>query len=159
MSRFRQPGKREVPMLNTSALPDLIFTCLFFFMIVTHFRPVSVMTQLELPVATELQKLEEKSLLVYIMVGHKDGNTSPEYDIQLNSQFVSLEEMPAALERLEESVPPESRNKRVAVMRVDKDTPMGLIGDIKKILRKSGLLTIHYSANRQVRQNPVVSKK
>ncbi|MDR2086993.1 MAG: biopolymer transporter ExbD [Dysgonamonadaceae bacterium] len=152
MSRFRKSEKREVPTLNTSALPDLIFTCLFFFMIVTHFRPVSVMTQLELPVATELQKLEEKSLLVYIMIGHKDGNRSSDYDIQLNSLFVSLKEMPEALKNVEENVAPEDRNKRMVVMRVDKDVPMGLVGDIKKILREAGLLTIHYSANKQTRQ-------
>jgi biopolymer transport protein ExbD len=149
MSRFRKSEKREVPTLNTSALPDLIFTCLFFFMIVTHFRPVSVMTQLELPAATELQKLEEKSLLVYIMVGHKPGNTSSGYDIQLNSQFVGLEEMPAALENLKENVAPEDRNKQVVVMRIDKDVPMGLVGDIKTVLKEAGLLTIHYSANRR----------
>jgi biopolymer transport protein ExbD len=149
MSRFRKSGKREVPTLNTSALPDLIFTCLFFFMIVTHFRPVSVMTQLELPVAAELQKLEEKSLLVYVIIGYKQGNTSSNYDIQLNSRFVGLEEMPAALENLQETVAPEDRHKQVVVMRVHKDVPMGLVEDIKTMLKKSGLLTIHYSANRE----------
>jgi biopolymer transport protein ExbD len=136
-------------MLNTSALPDLIFTTLFFFMIVTHFRPVSVMTQLELPTATELQKLAEKSLLVYIIVGHKQGNTSSDFDIQLNSQFVDIKEMPAALEKLNENVAPNDQNKRVVVLQIDRDTPMGLVNDIKKILRKADLLTIHYSANRQ----------
>jgi biopolymer transport protein ExbD len=149
MSRFRKSEKREVPLLNTSALPDLIFTCLFFFMIVTHFRPVAVNTQLDLPTATELQKLEEKSLVIYIMVGHKQDNTSSDYDIQLNAQFVSLEEMPAALENLKENVAPEDQSKRVVVMRVDKDTSMGLIQDIKKILQEADLLTIHYSANRR----------
>jgi biopolymer transport protein ExbD len=149
MSRFRKSEKREVPTLNTSALPDLIFTCLFFFMIVTHFRPVVVNTQLELPTATELQKLEEKSLVIYIMVGQKQDNTSSDYDVQLNSQFVSLEEMPVALEKLKENLAPEDRNKRVVVMRVDKDTPMGLIHDLKKILQEANLLTIHYSANRK----------
>ena len=32
--------KHEMPGLNTAALPDLIFTVLFFFMIVTHMRDV-----------------------------------------------------------------------------------------------------------------------
>ena len=39
MSRFRRTP-REVPGLNLAALPDLIFTVLFFFMIVTHMRDV-----------------------------------------------------------------------------------------------------------------------
>ena len=33
--RFNRTGRREMPTLNTSSLPDLIFTLLFFFMIVT----------------------------------------------------------------------------------------------------------------------------
>ena len=35
MGKFNKTGKREMPELNTSSLPDLIFTMLFFFMIVS----------------------------------------------------------------------------------------------------------------------------
>ena len=35
MGKFNKTGKRGMPELNTSSLPDLIFTMLFFFMIVT----------------------------------------------------------------------------------------------------------------------------
>ena len=34
MGKFNKTGKRGMPELNTSSLPDLIFTMLFFFMIV-----------------------------------------------------------------------------------------------------------------------------
>jgi len=71
MSRFRKNGRRSVPSLNTTALPDLIFTLLFFFMMVTNMRTVPVLTQYQLPAAAELQQLKEKSLLVWIMVGDK----------------------------------------------------------------------------------------
>jgi biopolymer transport protein ExbD len=153
MSRFRKSERREVPLLNTSALPDLIFTSLFFFMIVTHFRPVSVMTQLELPTVTELQKLAKKSLVIYIMIGHKQGNQSPVYDIQLNSGFVTIEELPAALEKLKEGITLEEQDKRVVVMRIDKNVPMGLVNDIRKIVREANLLTVHYSANNKDKLN------
>ena len=33
MGKFNKTGKRGMPELNTSSLPDLIFTMLFFFMI------------------------------------------------------------------------------------------------------------------------------
>ena len=33
MGKFNKTGKKEMPVLNTSSLPDLIFTLLFFFMI------------------------------------------------------------------------------------------------------------------------------
>ena len=38
MGKFNKTGKRGMPELNTSSLPDLIFTMLFFFMIVTTMR-------------------------------------------------------------------------------------------------------------------------
>ena len=38
MSMGFKRRSHEVPGLNTSSLPDLIFTVLFFFMIVTHMR-------------------------------------------------------------------------------------------------------------------------
>ena len=41
MSLFNKK-KRDIPNLNTAALPDLIFTVLFFFMIVTQLRDTEV---------------------------------------------------------------------------------------------------------------------
>ena len=53
--------ERQIPALNTSSLPDLIFTVLFFFMIVTHMRSVPVKVAYEAPKGTELAKLAKKS--------------------------------------------------------------------------------------------------
>ena len=149
MSRFRKSEPRKVPILNTASLPDLIFTTLFFFMIVTHMTSVPPMTQFELPNVTELQKLEEKSLVVYIMVGKNHENKSTVPVIQLNSEFVSLEEMPTVLERLKKKALPEEQDKMMAVVKVDRNTPMGLVNDIKKILRESSIVTVHYGANKK----------
>ena len=61
MGKFNKTGKREMPALNTSSLPDLIFTLLFFFMIVTTMREVTLKVQFTLPQGTELEKLDRKS--------------------------------------------------------------------------------------------------
>lgn len=53
VSRFKQ-FEREVPALNTASLPDLIFTVLFFFMIVTHMRQADLKVQYRVPQGTEL---------------------------------------------------------------------------------------------------------
>jgi biopolymer transport protein ExbD len=139
MSRFRKSAPREVPGLNMTSLPDLIFTFLFFFMMVTTMRPVPVKTPMNLPTAQELQKLQERSLIVYVMAGQ---NTP----IQLNHDFVTLDDMPAKLQALQDSIPEEDRNKMVAVLKLDKDLPMGLVNDIKQNLRDARILTLHYSA-------------
>ena len=70
MGKFNKTGKREMPALNTSSLPDLIFTLLFFFMIVTTMREVT----LKVLVYTSdkvlnYEKLEKKSLVTFIYVG------------------------------------------------------------------------------------------
>ena len=65
MGKFNKTGKREMPALNTSSLPDLIFTLLFFFMIVTTMREVTLKVQFTLPEGTELEKLEKKSLVTF----------------------------------------------------------------------------------------------
>ncbi len=66
MGKFNKTGKREMPALNTSSLPDLIFTLLFFFMIVTTMREVTLKVEFKVPQATELEKLEKK-LFVKLM--------------------------------------------------------------------------------------------
>ena len=53
---IRQRRQHEVPTLNTSSLPDLIFTVLFFFMIVTHMRKVTLKVEYALPQGTELTR-------------------------------------------------------------------------------------------------------
>ena len=60
MGKFNKTGKKEMPALNTSSLPDLIFTLLFFFMIVTTMREVTLKVEFKVPQATELEKLEKQ---------------------------------------------------------------------------------------------------
>ena len=55
MGKLNKTGKREMPALNTSSLPDLIFTLLFFFMIVTTMREVSLKVEFKVPQGTELE--------------------------------------------------------------------------------------------------------
>lgn len=144
MGRFRKTKRREVPVLNTASLPDLIFTILFFFMIVTNMRLVPVNTQFDLPKASELQKLQEKKLVLYIMVGKGvAGEENP--TIQADSEFISLNDLPMYLEKRKENVPSYDLKKMTVILKMDKDTPMGLVNDIKGKLRNANLLTIHYS--------------
>jgi biopolymer transport protein ExbD len=150
MSRFRKNARRKVPSLNTAALPDLIFTLLFFFLLVTNMRTVSPLTQVQLPEASELQKLEEKSLLVYLLVGRQPGETPDDlFEIQLNSELIALEDMPFKLQEIKEAMNREEQNQSVVVLRMDKDTPMGLVNDIRQHLREAQFQTVYYALERR----------
>ena len=94
MSKFSDKGKAEMPELNTSSLPDLIFSILFFFMIVTSMREQEVKVQVELPKGTELTKLERKSAITNIYIGTPMNNKeSQEAGIQLNDLQLSRREV------------------------------------------------------------------
>lgn len=68
MAGFKK-SDREMPEMNTSSLPDLIFTILFFFMCVVSMREVTLQVKFTTPQGTELEKLTKKSAVSYIYVG------------------------------------------------------------------------------------------
>ncbi|MDR1610906.1 MAG: biopolymer transporter ExbD [Candidatus Symbiothrix sp.] len=148
MSRFRKTH-REVPSLNTTSLPDLIFTLLLFFMLVVNMRSVPALTQFQLPNTKELQKLKEKSLLIYIIAGKtEDTPVEEQAPIQLNNDFTTLEAMPEELKSIKSQIAPDERSKIVVILKIDRNTPMGLVNDIRQILREQNLLTVYYAAEK-----------
>ena len=65
--------RHTVPSLNVASMPDLIFTVLFFFMIVTHMRSDEVKVKVEVPQGTEVKKLANKQALINIYIGRQVG--------------------------------------------------------------------------------------
>ena len=67
MSIYRR-RKHDIPELNTASLPDLIFTILFFFMLVTHMRKTTVKVKYAGTAGTERNKAGKEVLpyLIYI---------------------------------------------------------------------------------------------
>ena len=150
MSRFRDHSRREVPGLNLAALPDLIFTVLFFFMIVTHMRQVEPKVRYQVPQGSEVVKDVRKTGLVYILIGKpidSEGRiTSEETCIQLNDQLVSVEEIAARIREIRAKMPEDTQQFLTVSIRADRDTEMCIINDVKQALREAGALNISYSA-------------
>ena len=69
MAHIKKKKSKDLPPVNTAALPDIVFMLLFFFMVTTTMREVDLKIKVKKPVATELEKLEKKSLVTYIYVG------------------------------------------------------------------------------------------
>ena len=150
MSRFRRREHR-VPGLNLASLPDLIFTVLFFFMIVTHMRTVDPKVRYTVPQGTEIEKTR-KAGLVYIYIGKPvdaQGRVlSDETRIQLNDRFVSIAELGHEIREVRNAMPESERQHMVVSIRADRDTEMGIINDVKQELRRAGALNVNYSAAR-----------
>ena len=90
MSKFKKK-KKGMPGISTASLPDIVFMLLFFFMVTTVMRETELkIKKPTLPKATEIKKLERKSLVSYIYVGKvKDQNGDK---IQLNDRILSVDD-------------------------------------------------------------------
>lgn len=69
MAHFQKKRGKSTPGISTASLPDIIFMLLFFFMVVTVMREGERMVQVVTPQATQLEKLEKKSLVNTIYIG------------------------------------------------------------------------------------------
>ena len=149
MSRFKTTRNREVPGLNLAALPDLIFTVLFFFMIVTHMREVTPKVHYEVPQGTEIEK-ERKAGMVYLFIGKpvdEQGRVmGDETRIQLNDRYVTVAQIPDEIKKEREKLSEDERQRMTVSIRADRNTEMGVVNDVKQALRKAGALNINYSA-------------
>ena len=142
-----------MPELNTSSLPDLIFTMLFFFMIVTTMREVTLKVQFQTPSATELEKLEKKSLVTFIYIGKPtqelQAKMGHETRIQLNDRFADVSEVQDYIYQERENMDESDQPFMQVSIKADKDTKMGIITDVKQALRQSYALNINYSATQR----------
>ena len=147
----RNKEKREMPEMNTSSLPDLIFTILFFFMIVTTMREVTLKVKFVVPAGTELEKLEKKSCVSFIYVGPPTDQLRAQMGsgtrIQLNDRYAEPREVMDFVAQERTTMPDPA--SQVMSMKIDQHTQMGIITDIKEVLRKSWALKINYSATRR----------
>ena len=149
MSMFRR-RTHSVPGLNTSSLPDLIFTGLFFFMIVTHMRKTVLKVHIQVPQGTELTRLTKKSAVSYIYIGtpSQDMQTiaGTSTHIQLNDKFASPADIIDYIEAEQNRMSPEDRQQMTVSIKADKHTKMGVMIDVKQALRQAKALRVSYSA-------------
>ena len=154
MSKFRKSGEKELPPISTASLPDIVFMLLFFFMVSTTMREVTVNVKQSLPQATELTKLEKKSLVSFIYVGEPKpafvGTMGVAPRIQLDDQWSNVEDIPNFIMKEREARDEAEVPSMITSLKVDENTKMLIIGEIKDELRKSAALHINYSARKKV---------
>ncbi len=139
-----------MPAINTASLPDIIFMLLFFFMSVTSLKEVTYKVRITPPEATELVKLEKKSLVRYIYVGTPTEEYrkafGSETRIQLDDAFADVAQLEDYVVRERSAMSEDEQNLMTISIKADKDTKMGIIADIKQALRRAYALKISYAA-------------
>jgi biopolymer transport protein ExbD len=154
--KFRKKKDGSPPPISTASLPDIVFMLLFFFMVSTTMRETDLKIKVKVPEATEIKKLEKKSLVSYINVGipleqfREIYGTEPR--IQLNDKLSNVSDISSFIEaerkqRDENEVP-----MMTTSMKVDEDAKMGIVTDIKQELRKVQALKINYSTRKGIKR-------
>ncbi|CAM4066325.1 ExbD/TolR family protein [Gillisia limnaea] len=149
MAKFTKKKSGELPAVNTASLPDIVFMLLFFFMVATVMRQNTLMIQNQLPFADQVEKLDKKDLVMYIYA----GKPSPRYQqkfgtearIQLNDKFADVSDVQKFIYAERESKREELIPYLTTALKVDVETNMGLVSDIKQELRKAEALKINYT--------------
>ena len=149
-SMFHDRRRHGVPSLNVASMPDLIFTVLFFFMIVTHMRSDEVKVRLEVPAGSEVKKLTGHPAIINIYIGRQGdketGKQENTWLVQLNGDLVSPSEIPARINAIRSKLSPENAERLTVSFRADRHAPMGLVSDVKQALQQAYALKINYSA-------------
>ncbi len=155
MARFKKAGSRSVPAINTGSMSDIIFMFLFFFMVITTMRESTLYVKIKPPAATEVQKLEKKSLVSFIYVGFPQNAAvyGKEPRIQLNDQISEVSDIKEFIEKEKAARDEIDRQLLTTSLKVDKEAKMGIVTDIKQELRQVSAFKINYSTAKGIKKN------
>jgi biopolymer transport protein ExbD len=152
MATFKRKGGKGTPGISTASLPDIVFMLLFFFMVSTTMRETDMKVSVKLPEASEVVKLEKKSLVSYIYVGtparQYQGIFGTDSRIQLNDTFKTLGDIRDFITSERDAMSEFDRAMLTISLKIDEQTRMGIVTDVKQELRKASALKISYSARR-----------
>ncbi|MCG8321763.1 MAG: biopolymer transporter ExbD [Cytophagales bacterium] len=151
MSKFKKSSKasQDIP---TAALPDIIFMLLFFFMVTTVLREVELLVNQQLPLATQLKKIERKSLVSYIYIGKpknaKEFGVEPR--VQVNDNFIGTKEIVQFVLTEKDKLDESERDQITMSLKIDKETKMGIVTDVQQELKEANALKVLYNTPRKV---------
>ncbi|HCE55947.1 MAG: ExbD/TolR family protein [Lutibacter sp.] len=148
MSKFKKK-KKGLPAISTASLPDIVFMLLFFFMVSTTMRETDLLIKKPvLPVASEVKKLELKSLVSTIYIGKSKDTRIAGDKIQVNDKIVEVKDIPSFIFS-ERALRKEDEVKFMTTsIKADKEASVGTILDIKEQLRDINALKISFSTSR-----------
>jgi len=149
MSKFGKK-KKGMPAVNTASLPDIVFMLLFFFMVTTTMRETELKIENpRLPNATEVKKLEHKSLVSTIYVGKaKDQKQGKGDKIQLNDKIATVDHIAAFIYNERDQVSEAEVPFMTTSIKADIESSVGTITDIKLKLRDVNALKLSLSARK-----------
>jgi hypothetical protein len=122
-------------------------------MMVTSMREVTLKVEFQTPKGTEIEKLEKKSLVSYVYIGKPTKEFRSKMGtgtrIQLNDAFAEIKDIGDYVYQERESMNERDKPYMKVSMKIDEDTQMGIITDVKMALREAYALSIVYSGGKR----------
>lgn len=151
MAKFNKKKDSGVPEISTASLPDVVFMLLFFFMVATTMRDTDLKVKIDLPTGNQVEKLENNNAIMYIYAGEPDARYQAHYGtgsrIQLNDKFADVSDVRTFIMQERNSKSPSLRGQLITSLKIDKETNMSLVSDIKYQLRRAKAYRINYTVN------------
>lgn len=148
MAHFQKKQAKTSQSVPTSAMPDVVFMLLIFFMVTTVLREVELQVQVDYAAAENIEKIEQKRLVSYVYIGPErlGGNQVGETAVQIDDALV--EEMGAIRNIMYDKLVEQPR--LIVSLRVDNESEFGVVTDVQQELRHAGTLRINYSTRREI---------
>lgn len=143
MSMFKRNHKHHIPSLATYTLPDMIFIFLVFFLLMTNFHSMKLKSSFTRQNRSELLCLERKTLVTVISVVPTDHDMT-EDRILINDSYATVSDIHHYIICERAGLNAADRKKMVVLLKIDKNTRMGIVSDIKQALRDAGIKKIAY---------------
>lgn len=143
MAQFKKKQANTKQEIPTSAMPDVVFMLLFFFMVTTVLREVTLKVKIDLAEAGNIEKIEEKRLVSYIYIGPErlSNNQLGEDKVQIDDALI--EDIPSIRKLMYDKLLEEPR--MIVSIRVDKDSQFGVLTDVQEELKQASAFRVNYS--------------
>ena len=157
MSKFKKGNNgKKMAAISTASLPDIVFMILFFFMVTTVLREVTLQMTVSQPKASEVKKLEKKSLVNYIYIGSPIESQQDKFGrlpcIQLDDKLYRRKDVSKIYQWVKDEQAKKDEkliSRMTTSIKADEDVTMGIVTEVKTQLRKAEALKINYSTKKR----------
>ena len=153
--KLLRKNKKKMGGFSTASMSDIVFMLLFFFMVTTTMRDEEIKVNIRLPEATEIAKLERKDLSSTINIGSPTAPFQAQYGtdtrLQLNDSYRTISDIRDFVAAKRESMSEADKPLLTIALKIDRDTRMGIVTDVKQELRRCQALKINYVANKLIK--------
>lgn len=148
MSKFQKKSAKTKQAIPTSAMPDIVFMLLIFFMVTTVLREVELQVQVEFAQAENIEKIDQKRLVSYVYIGPERLGAGQVGDTRIQIDDALVEEMGSIRNIMYDKLMEQPR--LIVSLRIDRESEFGIVTDVQQELRHAGTLRVNYSTLREM---------